>query len=255
MADHEFYAVLPSNASADVFPNNKQHTFKIRAHSLFSSGDEKWKVGLAEIQFPTSIKNVIGGHITVKFNEVDNPLRCNLHDGTYETIEYLLTEIKNILTSAQLENDISLTYDKIRNRVILRVHDKAPGFGISFSQNIMNMLGLTKKEGNFYNQGTYIENVADITEGFSALYIYSDIVQSRLVGDTMAPLLRVVPIKRKLQAHPSNIHWVRFQNIQYIPVNKTQTDTIEINIRRDNGNVVPFESGKVVLTLHFKKQS
>ena len=98
-----------------------------------------------------------------------------------------------------------------------------------------------------------MEKAADITEGFSALYIYSDIVQNRIVGDTMASLVRVVPIEQKRLINSSGVNWVRFQHIQYIPVNKTYTDTVEINIRRDNGDIVPFESGKVVLTLHFKK--
>lgn len=254
MANQEFYAVLPSNSSMDVFPDNKQHSFKIKIPSPLPSNEGKWSVGLAEIQFPETWKTVINGFVTVKFEEAHNPLRCPLHDGFYETIYHLLSEVKNILQSANLEQDITFLYDEIRNRIILKVQDKAPGFGITFSQNIMNMLGLTKKEGEYYHAGTYIEEAVDVTEGFSALYIHADIVQFRIVGDSMVPLLRVVPLERKSKMNRTRVHWIRFNKIQYVSVNKTQTDTIEINIRRDNGKIVPFESGKVVLTRHFKKQ-
>lgn len=253
MEDQGFYTVFPSNASTDVFPSNKQHSFRIKIPSSlpFFKGD--WVVGLTEIQFPALWQNLIHGYIIVKYQNGDNPLKCELHDGTYTTIEELLTEIKYALQSAQLQDDIVMKFDQIRNRVILQVKDRAPGFGIGFSQNLLNMLGFTKTENEFYSAGTYVEKAADITEGFSALYIYSDIVQNRIVGDTMASLVRVVPIEQKRLINSSGVNWVWFQHIQYIPVNKTYTDTVEINIRRDNGDIVPFESGKVVLTLHFKK--
>ena len=253
MDEQNFYVVLPSNASTITFPANNQHTFKIKIPAL-APLKGNWNVGLAEIQFPVLWKNVIDGYLTVRFEEEANPLQCKLHDGIYETLDELLEEIFNALSSAQLQNDVVLRYDKILNRISLDVRDKAKGFAIGFSKNIMNMLGLTKKEGEYYKTGTYVGTSPDISEGFSALYIYSNVVQSRIVGDTMAPLLRVVPLKRKEKTHPSSVNWVRFQHVQYSPVNKTQSDTIEVNIRRDNGDVVPFESGKVVLTLHFKKQ-
>ncbi len=251
MNDQSFYVVLPSNASTDVFPANNQHTFKIKSQAILPLNDD-WKVGLAEIQFPTLWRNVINGYITIKFEEKANPLQCKLHDGIYQTVDELLKEISHVLKSAKLQNDVILQFDKIRNRVILQILNKPPEFAIGFSQNISNMLGLSKKEGNYYSPGVYIENSPDISEGFSALYIYSDVVRNRIVGDTMAPLLRVVPLEKNKKL---SVNWVRFQHIQYLPVNKTQSDVIEVNIRRDNGDVVPFENGKVVLTLHFKKKA
>ena len=36
--------------------------------------------------------------------------------------------------------------------------------------------------------------MVNMTHGFDTLYVYTDIVESRIVGDTLAPLLRAVPI-------------------------------------------------------------
>ena len=38
------------------------------------------------------------------------------------------------------------------------------------------------------------EAVVDLRRGFESLYVYSSIVEPRLVGDKIAPLLRIVPI-------------------------------------------------------------
>ena len=255
MQEPSFYAVLPSNASANVFQTNSQHTFKIKTPFSLPASD-KWSVGLVEIQFPVMWRNMIDGYIMVKFEEKENPLKCDLFDGIYRSIEELLQEIYHALAAAQLQNDITFRYDKIRNRIILQIQNRASGFGIKFSQNIINMLGLSKQVDEYFNAGEYTMNKPpDIYEGFSALYIYSDVIQSRVVGDTMAPLLRVVPIERDPNAHSSSYNWIRFEHVQYLPINQSQSDTIEVNIRRDNGDVVPFESGKVVLTLHFKKDT
>lgn len=252
MGDSWFYLVLPSNASMDTFPKNNQHSFKIKIPSPLLPIEGKWVVGLSEIQFPAVWRNVVDGSLTIKFEDFDRPITFKLFDGVYSSIDELIVQIHKIIQQAGVENDITLHYDHIRNRVLLKVNEKKAGFGVTFSQNILNILGLKRKAGDFYKNGTYIESTADITEGFSALYVYADIVQNRIVGDSMVPLLRVVPIE-KVSRKPF-VNWVRFHHIQYVRVNHTQGDTIEINIRRDNGDIVPFEGGKVVLTLHFKKQ-
>ena len=38
------------------------------------------------------------------------------------------------------------------------------------------------------------DDVVNLTQGFDTLYIYTDVVESRIVGDALAPLLRAVPI-------------------------------------------------------------
>jgi hypothetical protein len=89
---------------------------------------------------------------------------------------------------------------------------------------------------------------ADVDEGMTALFIYSPIVQNQLVGDTLAPLLRVVPLKGDHQYKTVN---VEFHHLRYLPLVEETSDLISIDIRRDDGRPVPFLSGKVNVTLHF----
>lgn len=46
-----------------------------------------------------------------------------------------------------------------------------------------------------------------------------------------------------------------FPHLQYIPVDRKvfETMAIEINIKRDTGESLSFEFGKVLLTLHFRQ--
>ena len=93
------------------------------------------------------------------------------------------------------------------------------------------------------------DKVADINRGLTALYIYCDILEYVSVGDTKAPLLRIVPVDGR---NGESIYKV-FGEPRYIPLQKKNFQSIEINIRDDIGNPIPFETGKLVVTLHFRQ--
>ena len=44
-----------------------------------------------------------------------------------------------------------------------------------------------------------------------------------------------------------------FERPHYVPLNKKVFDTISINIRDEAGDLVAFEHGKVIITLHFRR--
>lgn len=248
-----FYAVLPSNASAGTFPNNKIHTFKTKIASDLPCDKGEWVVGLTEISFPSSWPNLIGGSIYLKFQHSSSPIQFMLPDGVYKSIDELMKIINGILQNSDVKDEIVMHYDIIRNRVILVVREMKQGLAVSFSKNLASILGFTKSSPEYYTAGKYTELPADINNGMSAIYLYCNICGKRLVGDSMVPLLRVIPTDPS--NHATSMKWVRFRNIEYVPIVQNNSDIIEINIRRDNGDIVPFESGKVVVTLHFKQIS
>ena len=70
-----------------------------------------------------------------------------------------------------------------------------------------------------------------------------------LVGDTKAPLLRIVD-------RPSDIKGIehRIMNpVQYVPVQKKCFDTVKVSIMLDSGTPVPFLAGKTVVVLEFRR--
>ena len=93
-------------------------------------------------------------------------------------------------------------------------------------------------------------SIVDLRRGFESLYVYSGIVEPRIVGDKIAPLLRIVPITGR---HGEMVT-ASFDHAQYIPVLSREFGTIETEIREDTGRPVPFERGKVTVTMHFRRR-
>ena len=88
----------------------------------------------------------------------------------------------------------------------------------------------------------------DLYRGFNSLYVYCDAAEAIPVGDTKAPLLRVVDAARNFG---DLIHRL-YTTPQYVPVSRKEFNTMEIYIRDGTGRPVPFEFGKVIATLHFR---
>jgi hypothetical protein len=86
---------------------------------------------------------------------------------------------------------------------------------------------------------------------FTSIYKYCDIVQPQIVGDTNAQLLRSIPVEGKY----GDIVSKTFTNIQYVPVQTKSFGDIQILLRNDMGDPVPFERGKVITTLHFRQHT
>ena len=90
----------------------------------------------------------------------------------------------------------------------------------------------------------------DLEYGFHDLFVYCDLIQSKYVGDALVPLLRIVPVEGEVGQRVSK----SFLRPQYVPVSRKQFETIEVNIKRDTVESVPFEFGRVLLTLHFRQR-
>lgn len=91
----------------------------------------------------------------------------------------------------------------------------------------------------------------DLATGVDALYVYSDVVTPTIVGDSFSPILRVIPVTHAIE-FGENVD-VIFPHPYYYKVSKRELSTITINIKDGTGSLIPFEFGRVIVTLHFKK--
>jgi len=83
----------------------------------------------------------------------------------------------------------------------------------------------------------------------NSLYIYTDVIENDIVGDTLVPLLRTVNFSGEAG---TVIHEI-FTRCYYKRVNRTNIPSIEIQINSETGKEVKFESGHVICVLHFRK--
>lgn len=83
--------------------------------------------------------------------------------------------------------------------------------------------------------------------GNQSLFVQSDIADLSVVGDSMAPLLRSVPVRAE---SAFQLVQARFDKPHYVPIGKTCLDSIRIEITNDIGQDVKFQSGKSMVKLH-----
>jgi len=126
---------------------------------------------------------------------------------------------------------------------------------IKFDKYIAALLGFTTKEIiNSTNSSTTIKatHASESTDvKLQHLYVYCDVIENVPVGDTEAPLLRIVNSRKS----DTEVVHLSFDPPRYIPLQRKNFDSIEIDIRTDLGDPVPFSTRKLVTTLHFRRAS
>ena len=239
----QFYLHLPSNASLDKFPNNTLTEYRVCLPQTISLTGE-WEVALTEIHYPHSWNNVQGNvenRFYLRDQELDGmwePLI--VPPGYYSSVADLITRFNEVINANdRFKDKVQLSLDTLNRKVIVHLQNKAKvyfsdiGQALGFSPN--NVISST--------------STAERAVHFHDLYVYCDIIQSQYVEDALVPLLRAVPVEGK-DGEGIGKSFIR---PQYVSVSRKQFETIEVNIKRDTGESVPFELGEVLLTLHFRQ--
>jgi len=133
------------------------------------------------------------------------------------------------------------------------------------SDDLRNILGIEMKAleyfkgGEAYNviiSGSEIYNIiisgfrpVELELGWQTAFVYCDILEHVPVGDTLAPLLRTVDITE----NKNGVIHKTFDRPYYLPVQKLNFESLEIDIRDSFGRIIPFESGTSIVTLHFRR--
>lgn len=241
----------------EYFHNNTLTTYTTRLpQPLDLKGS--WEVGLAEIQYPHSwfnvregelwLEMVVGGsenHAGVEFDP-GAAVRLKVKPGYYSKVMDILEYLWGAKGMVSHGDMFRIAMDTIDQRVTLTI---TPGLRLQLSPMLMKLLGF---ESTHFSEGKHIgRNMADVRQGFYSIYVYCPLVEPQMVGDSRVPLVRIVPI----QGSPGHVTSKEFQPIHYVPLQQRQFQEIEIMLRDDTGNPIPFERGKVVVTLHFRRRS
>ena len=82
------------------------------------------------------------------------------------------------------------------------------------------------------------------------MFVYTDIIQPVLVGDSQVSCLRVITIP-KTSEYGGQCNLI-FEKIYYVKVLSHIIQEIEINIKDETGEDIKFEYGRLMLKLHFR---
>lgn len=252
MGDSQFYITLPSNSSMSVYPKNTLSNYITKLSQSINLSSQ-WEVGLSEIQYSRTWYNVRKDEYWIYVNPgAGKPYGVeNIPQGYYSTIESVIEQITQAISrvSQEATANIQFTYNNISARVYIELKN---GASVSFANDLAVILGFETPFQRAISKSTVSPRAPNINLGMYSLYVYCDLVQSQLVGDTQVPLLRIVPIEGK----HGDVITRTYQSPQYLPVSRKNFESIEVDIKDDTGENIPFESGKSVITLHFRlKQS
>ena len=283
----DFYLTFPSNSSMKVQPDNTLAHYITDLPQRSLSGE--WECGLTEIQHPHTWYNVTEEDVWFFLNEkyiVGLTPSARLAPGFYKGPVALMDHINNGLKRMVTDKvRAKLNYCPITQKITLHmspdtvftipyhsamkpmlgfrksaaataaggtreyVHPRLGGPDIGVTPSATVVLSPTQTVDGPYSFRREADNVVDMARRFDTIYIYTDVVESRIVGESMAPLLRSLPVRGTHGATVSE----RFTNLHYVPLLR-RLRTIEMDIRDDTVRRVPFEYGRVTVTLHFRRR-
>lgn len=275
--EDQFFVVLPSNSSMTIYPDNKISSFKVQLPKPLQLDINKWEVALSEIQYSHSWFNVRDGKNHI-IKEIENPTKDEIlaidpyanpdnwidpvgnpfrprksqkkpsiaqhiyvTPGHYSNINTLINQLNGMETL----RPTVYKYDAISRRTTTQVAQDCSL--ILMGLDIQRCLGY-RSAALLYGENTS-KTFTDM-KPYEVLYIYSDVAVNQSVGDVKAPLLRVVPI----QSHYGEYASIHYDRPHFIPISRSTIDTIEMNIRDDTGDLISFESGRVIVTLVFRRK-
>lgn len=265
--DH-FYITLPSNSSESVYGKQPLCSYKTRLAKSLQLDVDEWEVGLAEMIYPHTWNNVGDGKFIVRvmddgqawqWREVEIPPA--LYDSPERLVETLNEKMKEKLGEAQRDK-VHFMYNTLLRKFVAYV---SSGYMVRFPGPLSLTLGLGDKETTL--RTNYIiprestrkvysgekivgDYVMDLDRGLHTFFVYCDIVDYQLVGDANVPLLRAVSVSGKSGEVVVN----SFDNIHYIGLGRSSFQEIHLHISDDTGKRVPFQHGRVIIKLHFRRK-
>ena len=170
---------------------------------------------------------------------------------------------KRIIPSAKTEKEkfsIHFSLSSADESSELSVFIRDSDISLAISSDLAQILGFNVANNQwliFYGgaQYTYFNNTIDINAiRPSILAVYSSVILPHYVGDTKAPLLRVCTLP-KTRLGPIGFHSFSFNQLHYLPVSVKYLQELEIEIRGNDGTLIPFQAGILYIRLHFIKRS
>ena len=287
-----FYMTLASNASVREFPDNTASAFKVQLPEPVRFGLTEWEVALTNFIYPQTIRqksNVYKFQVYVPGERLQT---VELSDQRFQTVGDFLKGIASMVTKWFASKGISNGNRLIDIRdedggdyTRIKING---GARLGFHRDAARLVGFLRRDdtidpnyrkpnhrvdearpkGSFVfissrrRGGSYSENsillhlpnkrpISYSKSGIQTLYIYTNIIEPHPVGDTQTRLLRQIV----LAGDPGDIVTDNFKNAFYYKLGVHNFQTVEILITGDTGQRLPFASGTVQATLHFRRLS
>ena len=218
-----FYVVVASDASIDQYPENTPSSFKMQLPSQLHLSED-WEEAMTHIIYPHTWENIHSNQVSylLRYNgEKEWTLPIYLPRDTYRTVEDLISGMVTGLESAF--PDIYIKSGKKIKRCGVKYYYELylpTGFQVMLPNNLARTLGYLNHRdlvpALYYtssptsvqlNKNQSVTLTATTTtirrndelvlgmlskHSFQTMYVYSDLIESLVVGDVQANLLRMI---------------------------------------------------------------
>lgn len=242
--NNHFFVTLPSDSSAAYYPNNTVARFVTKLPETIRL-EGRYEMALAEIIYPHTWHNVEGDNWIAFDYEVAMSEKVHIPPGYYEDGTALVDRLNQ---APALNNGAIFSFNRTTGRFTLNFRSST-NCTFVMSEDLQRYTGL---EPPLHTESFSVTSKQDFNpdRGMNLMYVYCDVASHSIVGDTKAPLLRVCNVTGK---HGNIVRHTYFQP-HYVPVGRQEFDTIEIGIYNEVGKPMPFQYGKSVITLHFRRK-
>ena len=143
----------------------------------------------------------------------------------------------------KLDDFIEMKHEKYRNK--MRTWYKEPQANFEWLETTMQEAP-TKEETIYKAEEPY-----NLKDDFFNIYAYCNLVKHNFVGDSITQLLRIVEVPP--QSNYRDQITINYTNVFFHKLSMNEFDSIEIDLRNDLDEPIPFLFGRAIVTLHFKK--
>ena len=210
-------------------------------------------------------------YVATSFPEIKQTVKKTIPSGYYKSIPDLLkiinekieSSVFNDLPEINMSNGFAkFSYDKTTQKITFRQKEGSQcQISIKFTTELFTKLGFGINQDsdvkhhwvkpNFSDAGSFITAplTADLNLGRSSIFLYSDIVTSdRIIGNRLSNLMAILPNQS------GNDQVCHFSPLtpEYCNLAFDRFDEIQMDLVNELGQIVEFQSGKVIITLHIK---
>ncbi len=243
----DFYVVLPSNVHNITGQQNYPGHYFTYLPKPISLDSDAWRVALTDVSYHATWYNITPANCRIQGLGSDGPYETDVRTGYYKTLGKLAHFVNKALQRAGLTATLTL------NAETGLCHLNVPsGEVVALHSSVSKMLGFEStyfpsSEYNAHSRGDMGISMLD------NIYLYTDIIKTRIVGDTYAPLLRTMPALASTEKRDRLVHR-EFLTPHYLSLVTEEISVIEIKICDNYGKVIRFDDkGHVIVQLHFKK--
>jgi hypothetical protein len=271
---NDFYIYVTSLGSSEIYPKNTSSQFTNNIHPpIHLQGS--WNVGLIDCIFGDNIYSIkkhdprykIG--FKIKYLDTTDsvlgeegviyyPTRNITGRGVGDYIRELERDVSKFLLNEKIIRNTSYLFKYSTVRGLVEMLDIAPGnfpgyyypkatITWTFETHVASLLGVGAYSCEYNVEKKWR---CPVTPFFNSpvryINIYSNLVNSSHIADTEANILDVIPF--------ADVRSKQFTPIVYKSLKRSVVDSISIDMRNPQGDVIPFvDGGSTMCILHFKQ--